>query len=511
MDALLVGPIVIPLLAAIACLLLWSAPAAQRVVTAAAMAALTATALVLLVTASRHGIQVTQVGSWPAPFGIPLVADLLSSIMLAIAAIIGLMVAIYSLVSIDPAREAHGYYALFNVLLMGISGAFLTGDMFNLFVWFEVMLIASFVLIALGGERAQLDGATKYVSLNMLSSTLFLSALGILYGMAGTLNMADLSGRLDALNRPALVTTVAVMFLVAFGIKAALFPLFFWLPASYHTPPAAVSAVFAGLLTKVGVYALFRVFTLVFTQDTSFTHTLILVLSGLTMITGVLGAVSQGEFRRILSFHIVSQIGYMTMGLGLFSRLALAGSIFYIVHHIVVKTNLFLISGIAQLSQGSYELNKLGGLYRERPGLACLFLVAALSLAGLPPLSGFWGKFFLVEAGFALDQYAIVAVALAVGFLTLYSMTKIWNEAFWKEPPADDRKQTERTPGRPSGAHAPELRRNVRVIMFPIVVLASLTLTLGMFTAPFYDLALRAADQLLDPLGYVQAVMNTQQ
>src|SRR5690606_23552812 len=193
---LLVGPIVIPLLAAIACLLLWSAPAAQRVVTAAAMAALTATALVLLVTASRHGIQVTQVGSWPAPFGIPLVADLLSSIMLAIAAIIGLMVAIYSLVSIDPAREAHGYYALFNVLLMGISGAFLTGDMFNLFVWFEVMLIASFVLIALGGERAQLDGATKYVSLNMLSSTLFLSALGILYGMAGTLNMADLSGRL---------------------------------------------------------------------------------------------------------------------------------------------------------------------------------------------------------------------------------------------------------------------------------------------------------------------------
>jgi multicomponent Na+:H+ antiporter subunit D len=497
MDTALTLPILIPLTAAIICVLSWHRPEIQRIVTVVAMAALLAAGVALLQATMRDGFVVGQIGSWPAPYGITLVADLLSAVMVVVAGLIGLAVAIYSLGSIDAPREAHGYHVLVNVLLMGVTGSFLTGDMFNMFVWFEVMLIASFVLMALGGERTQLDGATKYVTLNLVSSTLFLTALGILYGLAGTLNMADLAERLGEIDRPALVATVAVMFIVTFGIKAAMFPLFFWLPASYHTPPVAVSALFAGLLTKVGVYALIRTFTLLFVDDAGFTHTLLLVLSGLTMLTGVLGALAQVEVRRILSFHIVSQIGYMTMGLGLFSRLALAGSVFYVVHHIVVKTNLFFIDGVGERLRGSSELRRLRGLYRERPALAVLFMVAALSLAGMPPLSGFWAKLVLVKAGLELEHYAIVGVALLVGLFTLMSMTKVWREAYWKSP----RKQTD--------AVEPASRLQLWAMLGPVGGLAAVTLTIGFVTAPFFDLALRAADQLLDRGAYVRAVLET--
>jgi multicomponent Na+:H+ antiporter subunit D len=349
------------------------------------------------------------------------VADEFSAIMLLLTGIIGFAVEGYSLATMDRARENFGYHPLFHFLLMGVSGAFLTGDLFNLYVWFEVMLVSSFVLMALGGERAQMEGAIKYVTLNLISSMLFLTALGILYGLAGTLNMADLASKfaeISATQPVGVMRTLATLFIIAFGIKAAAFPLFFWLPASYHTPPVAVSALFAGLLTKVGVYALIRVFTLIFVQDTAYTHTLILLIAGLTMITGVLGAVSQNEFRRILSFHIVSQIGYMMMGLGLFSPIGLAASVFYIAHHIIVKTNLFLVSGAVHRLSQTFELKQLGGLYRARPALAALFLVPALSLAGLPPLSGFFAKLGLVQAGLYQNQYLIVGVSLAESILT---------------------------------------------------------------------------------------------
>lgn len=442
----------------------------------------------------QRGIQVAQIGNWVAPYGITLVADLFSAMMVTLAGIIGFAVAVYSLANIDVARIKFGYYPLYHFLLMGVCGAFLTGDLFNLYVWFEVMLMASFVLLALGGERGQLEGAIKYVTLNLMSSALFLAAMGILYGVVGTLNMADLARKLNAIAQPGLVTTLAMLFLIAFGIKAAIFPLFFWLPASYHTPPVAVSAVFAGLLTKVGVYALIRVFTLIFTRDIAFTHTLILILAGLTMITGVLGAVAQNEFRRVLSFHIVSQIGYMIMGLGLFTPLALAASVFYIAHHIIVKTNLFLVSGVVERLSGTFELKKLGGLYQAQPGLALLFLVPAMSLAGLPPLSGFFAKLGLVQAGLPLGQYVIVGIALGVSLLTLFSMLKIWNEAFWK--PLDDRSPM-------TDGH----RISVALIA-PIVLLAMLTLLIGFGAGPIFALAVRAGAELMNPAGYIQAVLG---
>jgi len=291
---------------------------------------------------------------------------------------------------------------------------------------------------------------------------------------------------------------LAMLFLVAFGTKAAVFPLFFWLPASYHTPPVAVSAIFAGLLTKVGVYALIRVFTLVFVQDTGFTHRLILVLAGLTMVTGVLGAMAQNDFRRILSFHIISQIGYMIMGLGLFAPAAIAASVFYVVHHIIVKTNLFLISGITERLGASHSLKRLGGFYDARPVLGLLFLIPALSLAGLPPLSGFYAKFALIVAGLRAESYAIVAAALVVSLLTLISMTKIWAEVFWKPAP-----EAEVDNGGEAIAG-----RGMAALWAPVAALALMTVCIGLFPEPVYRICERAAGQLSDPSAYIEAVLG---
>ncbi len=494
MTNLLVLPLLIPAVTAALALILWSARPLQRILGLLGATALLITSLVLLQEVRTEGILTLQAANWPAPFGITLVADLFSAIMIVLAALMGFAVTIYSLANIDIEREVFGYYPFFNFMLMGICGCFLTGDLFNLYVWFEVMLMASFILLALGGERAQIEGAVKYVTLNLLASTLFLSAVGVLYGMVGTLNMADLALQLRTLERPELSSVLAMLFLAAFGIKAALFPFFFWLPASYHTPPVAVSAIFAGLLTKVGVYSLIRVFTLLFVHDVGFTHNLILIIAGLTMITGVLGAIAQSEFRRILSFHIISQVGYMVMGLGLFTRLALAGSVFYLIHHIIVKTNLFLVSGVVQRLRGTLELSRLGGLYQGAPVLSVFFLIPALSLAGVPPLSGFWAKLFLVWAGLESESYLIAATALGAGLLTLFSMTKIWGEAFWGESPAENERAL---PG------ATRLS-----LYLPVVLLGAMTLIIGLLVQPFLELALQAADQLLDPQGYIDAVLG---
>jgi multicomponent Na+:H+ antiporter subunit D len=496
----LVSCLLIPFVAAVLCAACWRFPAAHRVITVAAQVVFLAAALRLFTTVWTSGVLAVQIGNWPAPFGITLAADLFSAIMVVVTALIALAVAVYSLADIDAQREKFGYYIFLNFMLMGVTGAFLTGDIFNMFVWFEVMLISSFVLMTLGGQRAQMEGAIKYVVLNLISSALFLSACGILYAKAGTLNLADLALRVQTVMQPELLGVTAMLFVVAFGLKAGIFPLFFWLPASYHTPPVAVSAVFAGLLTKVGVYALVRVFTLIFTGETAFTHGLLLTLAALTMVTGVLGAVVQYDFRRLLSFHIVSQIGYMVMGLALFTPLALAATVFYLFHHIIVKTNLFLISGIAQRHAGSFDLRAMGGLYKAAPFLAALFFIPAMSLGGIPPLSGFFAKFAVVKAGllgdspFPVGAPLVSAIALAVGLLTLYSMTKIWNEAFWKKPSVE-----------------PALRLSARdrcLLFGPVAVLAGLTLLLGLLPGFFLEVATRAADQLLRPTAYIAAVMK---
>jgi multicomponent Na+:H+ antiporter subunit D len=506
-SSLVLLPVLVPLVAAALGLLAWRSVAAQRVIAIAGAALLLASGVLLLVAVEQQGIVSVQLGDWPAPFGITMVADLFSAVLVVLAGVLAVAVVLYSTATIGGGRERFGYYPLTMVLLAGVCGAFLTGDLFNLYVWVEVLLIASFVLMALGGERAQLEGALKYVALNLVASATLLVSIGLVYGIAGTLNLADLSLRLADAEPAGSVDAVAAMLLVAFGIKAAVVPLSFWLPASYHTPPVAVAAIFSGLLTKVGIYALVRLFTLLFSEEAVDFQPLLLGVAVLTMVVGVLGAVAQHEMRRLLSFHIISQIGYLVMGLGLFTVSALAGLIYFLVHVALAKSTLFLISGAVARLTGSYELAKTGGLWALRPGLAALFGVAAMSLAGIPPFSGFLAKLALIQAGLAVDQLLVVFVALAVSLLTLYSMLKIWNAVFWKPFPGDAEEATRAGPG--TGREA-ALRAPLALAMVaPIVLLAASSVALALAAGPAFDLVDRAAAQLMTPAGYVDAVLGS--
>ena len=496
MSWLLSLPLLIPFIAGVAAFLLKDGPWGRWVSVFGSVAMLIA-ASALMMTVLREGVVAGQMGGWPAPYGITLVADYLSAVMVVITAITALAVSIYAMADVETRIARLGYHSLFQMLIAGVVGSFLTGDLFNLYVWFEVMLISSFGLLVMGGSKAQIDGGVKYVALNLVSTILFLTGIGLLYGMTGTLNMADLAVTVPTLENQGLVTVIAMMFMVAFGVKAAVFPLFFWLPAAYHTPAFSTSAVFAGLLTKVGVYAMIRMFTLVFVGDISFTHEILLWVACFTMVTGVLGAAAQNDIRKILSFHIVSQIGYMILGLALMTPLAIMGAVFYLVHHIIVKANLFLVAGVVQKIAGSTELKKIGGLYAFAPLLAFLFLIPAFSLAGFPPLSGFWAKFILVRAALEDGRGFVAFVALAVGALTIFSMTKIWAEAFWTpHPDKSEPRLSSLTPG------------ERRALLLPIAGLAVLTCVIGLFPEPFVQFAEGAAAQLLDSSGYIEAVLG---
>lgn len=493
MNILILLPVLIPLGTIILALFTRGSKGVQQIFGIAGIALQLIVAIVIFRTVDTEGIQVVQLGNWPAPFGITFVADLFSAVMLIMSGIIGLVVSIYSISTIDKFRQRFTFYPLVNALLMGVNGAFLTGDVFNLYVWFEVMILASFVLLTMGGTRKQMDGAVKYVSMNLIASMMFLAGIGLLYGKAGTLNMADLAVKIGESDESLLLNSSAMLFFVAFSIKAAVFPFFFWLPASYHTPPIAITALFSGLLTKVGIYAMIRFFTLFFVQNQDFWHPLLLVIGGLTMVVGVLTAASQFDMRKILSFHIISQIGYMVMGLGLFTVLGIAGAIFYMVHNIIAKTNTFLISGIVARIKGTYELKTIGGLYKSYPFLALLFLIAAFGLAGVPPLSGFAGKLMLVIAGFEDQNYLITAVAIVVGLFTLFSMVKIWNEGFWKKQPGD----------------VEDAKKDIPFSMiFPVAILATGTIVLGIFAEPFIDIGIRTAEQLINPVDYINTVLG---
>lgn len=443
---------------------------------------------------SLQDILVVQLGGYMAPFGITLVVDRLSSIMLLITGIVGFSVSIYAIQDISNWDQRLGFYVAYWILLMGICGAFSTGDLFNLYVWFEVMLIASFVLLVLGNHKIQLDGTMKYVSLNLVATILMLLAIAMLYGMVGTLNMADLAQKLKIYPLTGTVTTIVLLLCIAFAIKSALFPLFFWLPASYHVTNVTTAAIFAGMLTKVGIYGLVRLTTLIY-PDSHYILSLLLFFAGFTMLTGVLGAAAEFHFRRLLSFHIISQIGYMVMGLAIYTPIALAGAIFYIVHHIIVKTNLFLISGICTRIGKTPDIRKLGGFYRHYPYLAVLFFIPAFSLAGMPPLSGFWGKLILLQAALTSSHYVIAVVSLLTSLLTLYSMTKIWTQVFWKEQISHE-------------VSTYSFDGNLLVTLFPIVFLAAMTLMIGLFPQLIFKMILQAAEQISHPELYIHAVLG---
>ncbi|TLX73013.1 Na+/H+ antiporter subunit D [Labilibacter sediminis] len=442
----------------------------------------------------KQDVLVLQMGGWEAPFGISLVLDYLSSLMLLTSGFLVFSISIFAYHFIGNKPKFSRFFIFFFALVMGVNGSFITGDVFNFYVWLEVMMLSSFVLITMGSKKEQLEGGIKYMSLNLIASLFFLAGLGLLYGKTGTLNMAHLAQILNNDQQSILMNTSAMLFFIALGIKAAIFPLFFWLPASYHTANITVTSLFAGILTKVGVYALIRFFTLFFVQDAYFWHNLLLISAGFTMVIGGMAASIQYDTRRILSYHIISQIGYMIMGLGIYTPLALAGAIFFIIHNMIAKTNTFLVAGIVSKLRGTFYLKDIGGLLKERPFIAVLFIIPAFALAGIPPLSGFFAKFILIKAGIEDRHYVITIIAVLTALLTLYSMIKIWNEAFLKKQPEKSIVDTD-----------VKLRF---AEVFPSVILALASILLGVLAAPFFDLTQEAARQLMDPDLYIKAVLS---
>ncbi|GAB3196699.1 multicomponent Na+:H+ antiporter subunit D [Pontibacter aydingkolensis] len=494
-NYLLITPLMLPLLGAITCVFLWRHVNLQTIVVACVQLIFIGITGLMLRQVLTEGIQVTHIGGWPAPYGIALVADILTALLLLTTSIAGLAVFMFSHIALDKSRKRFGYFPLFLLLQMGVSGVCLTGDIFNLYVWFEVLLICCFALIALGSKKSQLEGALKYVTINFIASGLLLTGIGVMYALYGALNMAELAQIVRSSHANVkLLALPGVFFLTGFGIKAAIFPLFFWLPASYHAPPIGISAFIAGIISKIGIYTLLRLYSLIFSVEINSAQPLLLILSGLTMAIGVIGAAAQMDFRKILSFHIISQIGYMLMGLAIYTPLAIAGSIFFVIHNMLVKTNLFLVSGVVAHRYRSFSLVRLGGVYLMHPTLSFLFLISALSLAGLPPLSGFWGKLMLAKGGLEAGNYILVGTSLGVSLITLLSMTKIWNEVFWKPRPKRIKNSVRET-------------MSAYTLYFPVFFLLAFILVLGFFAQPVIELSQRSADQLLHSETYIKAVL----
>ena len=483
--------IAVPLLGAALSLVFIKSRTIQRAISLVCSTAVAAMAVSLLLYVDRNGTEVSSLGGWRPDIAINLVADRFAAIMLTISTTMLLAVLVYAMGQRGDDERSRFYHPAYLTLIGGVCGAFLAGDLFNLFVWFEVLLIASYVLLTLEGNDRQIRTGTTYVVLNVIESFVLVMGVALIFAATGTLNMALLPERLAELP-DGVRLGLNLLLLIAFGLKAAVFPLYSWLPDSYPSAPSPVSAVFAGLLTKIGVYAIVRTQTLLFPDSN---RTLLLVIAGLTMFVGVLGAIAQSDMKRILSFHIVSQIGYMIMGVALGGVAAITATIFYMIHHIPVKTSLFLVEGIVARDSGSSNLSKVSGLARRSGPLAALFLIPAFSLAGLPPFSGFLGKTAVVTEGIAQQSWWIVAVALVVSLMTLISMLKIWTGAFWGAPDPQ------------LGAEGSGILRNQRLMSGVTAGVIGLTLAIALFAGPLYRLCERAAADATDPLSYLSAVL----
>ncbi|QLQ09079.1 MAG: Na+/H+ antiporter subunit D [Nocardioidaceae bacterium] len=438
MKALVPLPVLLPLLGAGFALVFTKRPKAQRLVSVLILVAVLAISVTLLFAADESGPLVVWIGGWEPPLGISLVADRLAALMLVVSSAVALAVLVYSIGQGMTGDESETpvsiYHPTFLVLVAGVSNAFLAGDLFNLFVSFEMLLFASYVLLTLGGTEGRIRAGTIYVVVNVTSSLLFLTAIAVTYAAVGTVNMAQLSQRLGELP-DSVALMLQLLLLTTFCIKAAVFPLSFWLPDSYPTAPAPVTAVFAGLLTKVGVYAILRTQTLLF--PTSHLTDLLMWASLLTMVIGILGAIAQSDIKRMLSFTLVSHIGYMVFGIALATKTGISGAVFYVAHHITIQTTLFLVLGLVERRAGSTSLVKLGGVARLSPMLAVIFFIPAMNLAGIPPLSGFLGKIGLLQAGIDVGgplAWTLVAGGTLVSLLTLYAVAKTWTLAFWRTP-----------------------------------------------------------------------------
>ncbi|RSD27542.1 Na+/H+ antiporter subunit D [Mesobacillus subterraneus] len=492
MNNLIILPILIPLITGVILIFFTKNIPVQRWVSAAGFLLMIVAAGMLVSHVYQDGIQTMHLSNWEAPYGITLVSDMFSALLVLTTSIISFFVVLYSFKSIGEEREKFYYYPVVSFLIVGVNGAFTTGDIFNLFVFFEVMLMSSYVLLVLGGTKIQLRESIKYILVNIISSALFVIAVAYLYSVVGTLNMAHISLRLSEVSDLTIITVIAVLFLIVFGLKGAIFPLYFWLPGSYYAPPAPVMALFGALLTKVGVYSITRTYTLFFYHDTGYTHELLQIMAILTIIAGVIGAVAFTDIKKIVIYNIIVAVGVILFGVSVFTENSLAGSVFYIIHDMNIKAALFLLIGIVISITGTSDLNKIHGLIHRYPGVAWTFFIASAALAGIPPLSGFAGKLLIVRSGFEAEDYIGAAFVLMSSLLVLFSVMKIFIRGFWGAPRAY--KNEENAP--------------VKWLLFAPALLTAFAVLYGFGTEAIYPVISMAAETLANPEIYINAVLK---
>lgn len=462
----------------------------QRLVSALSMLLIVGIGVYLLGHIHDNGIMTLAFGDWDAPFGIVFVADSFAVLLVSTASFVALVCLLFAFSTIGERREKLFFYPLVQFLVAGVNGSFLTGDLFNLFVCFEVMLVASYMLIVMGSEKTQLRESITYIAINVLSSWIFLVGIAYLYGTLGTVNMAHLAERVAEVGQTPLLTTISILFLIVFSLKSGLL-LFFWLPGSYSVPPPAVAALFGALLTKVGVYAMFRMFTLIFTHDISITHTIIGMMAAVTLVVGSIGAIAYKDLRQIAIYNIIIAIGFIMIGLAVTTPSALEGSIYYLIHDMIVKALLFLLVGTIILLTGKTRIGQMSGLIRNYPVLGWLVFITTLSLAGVPPLSGFIGKYLVGKGAVESGTYVLLALAFISSLFVLYSLLRVFMNCFWGETimSVDDEKVMPKK------------------WIFPSVILAAATIALGVGAEAIADYVGDAANVLANPGTYIDAVL----
>ncbi|SHF67132.1 Na+/H+ antiporter subunit D [Ornithinibacillus halophilus] len=492
MSNLVVLPIIIPLLAGVIVALFNKKVAVTRTLTKLfSILNLGVAAYLSWIVFTTDSI-ILETGEWVAPYGIILVADPLASLLVLTTNIVAVACAFYAPHSLSLRQETHYFYAFYFFLITGVSGAFLTGDLFNLFVFFEVLLMASYALIVLGGERIQLRESIKYVLINLFSSILFVTAVAFIYGAVGTVNMAQIAERVQIQGQDGVLTTVAILLFFVFATKAALFPLYYWMPKSYIVPNTVVSALFGALLTKVGIYSILRVFSLIFVHKLELTHETFIWIAGLSMLFGVIGALSTNNIKLIIAYNIIPAIGFILMGLGVFNQDGMSGSVYYLVHDMIIKTALFLIVGVIAYVAGTSDLRKMGGLIHYYPGLGWLLFVAAFVLAGIPPFSGFIGKLLLLQGTLSEYEVVITIIALISSLLILYSVMKIFIRGFWGEKDETGKYEKKSTKG----------------LIGPIVYLLAFSIFLGVGAEWIVPSVESISTYLLDPEIYIESVLK---
>lgn len=491
MNNLLVLPMVIPLLTGIFLIFIRRYVKLQKWISISMMIVNAGISFYILNLVQSEGIFRLDFGGWPPPFGILFVADSFAMLLVLTTSMVTIICLLFAFSSIGKAKENMFFYSFVNFLVAGVNGSFLTGDLFNLYVFFEVMLLASYVLIALGGGKRQLRESIKYVAINILSSWVFLIGIAYLYGTVGTLNMAHLSERVAEVGQTPLLTVISILFMIVFSLKSGLF-LYYWLPGSYSAPSPAIAALFGALLTKVGIYAMFRIFTLIFYHEPSTTHMMIGILAGLTMIGGSIGAVAFKDIRQVVTYNVVIAVGFIFVGLAVATPAAIEGSVYYLIHDMVVKALLFLLAGTMILLTGTGRMDRMSGLIRNYPSLGWMFFIVMLSLAGIPPLSGFIGKVLVGQGAVEAGHYVLLALAFLSSIIVLYSLLRVFLNCFWGETIISEEDEIPFKKG----------------WLIPCALLVMATFGLGLGAESIAVYVTDAANTLLNPEIYIEAVLN---